>query len=98
MLKYITLSIILLIFFGTVAPTAAASFCRNYNGNNICILRIKRSAKNHWEYRAEVSINGRRKPVEIYNCRTEEKIQKNGKIVKFQPNGVGKLICSVLNK
>lgn len=98
MRKYIILSIFLLIFFFAVAPPTAASFCRNYNGNNICILSIKRSAKNYWEYRAEVSINGGRKPLEIYNCRTEEKIQKNGKIIKFQPNGAGKLICNVLNK
>ncbi|NES64621.1 MAG: hypothetical protein F6K24_04845 [Okeania sp. SIO2D1] len=98
MQKYIILSIFLFIFFFAVAPPAAASFCRNSHGNNICILSIKRSAKNYWEYRAEVSINGRRKPLEIYNCRTEKKIQKNGKIIKFQPNGAGKLICNVLNK
>ena len=98
MQKYLIFSIVLLIFFFAFVQPAAASFCRNYNGNNICILSIKRSAKNYWEYRAEVSINGRRKPLEIYNCRTEEKMQKNGKLVKFQPNGAGKLICSFLNK
>ncbi|NEP81299.1 MAG: hypothetical protein F6K17_27870 [Okeania sp. SIO3C4] len=98
MQKYIILSIFLFIFFFAVAPPAAASFCRNYNGNNICILSIKRSAKNYWEYRAEVSMNGKKKPLEIYNCRTEEKIQKNGKIIKFKPNGAGNLICNVLNK
>ncbi|MGB3509539.1 MAG: hypothetical protein WBA93_09885 [Microcoleaceae cyanobacterium] len=98
MQKYFILLIVLLIFLFAVTPPAAASFCRNYNGNKICILSIKRSAKNYWEYRAEVSINGRRKPLEIYNCHTEEKIQKDGKIVKFQPNGAGKLICNVLNK
>ena len=94
----ITLSIVLLIFFFAVAPSAAASFCRNNNGNKICILSIKRSAKYHWEYRAEVSINGVIKPLEIYNCRTQRKIQKNGDIVKFTSNGAGKFICSVLNK
>ena len=98
MLKYVILSIILLIFFFAIAPPAAASFCRNYNGNNICILSIKRSAKNHWEYRAKVSINGIKNPLEIYNCRTQIKIQKNGISQKFTPNGPGKLICSVLNK
>ena len=97
-LKYIILSIFLLIFFLAVASPVAASFCRNYNGNKICILSIKRSAKNYWEYRAEVSINGVRKPLEIYNCRTQLKTQKNGNIVKFTSNGPGKLICSVLDK
>ncbi|MGD1804855.1 hypothetical protein ACP6PL_05370 [Dapis sp. BLCC M126] len=97
-MKYITLSIILFIFLFAVASPAAASFCRNYNGNKICILSIKRSAKNYWEYRAEVSINGVKKPLEIYNCRTQQKINKNGNIVKFTSNGAGKLICSVLDK
>lgn len=85
-------------FLFAVAPPAAASFCRNYNGNKICIFSIKRSAKNYWEYRAEVSINGVKKPLEIYNCRTRQKIQKNGNIIKFTPNGAGQLICNVLNK
>ncbi|NEQ38332.1 MAG: hypothetical protein F6K40_19510 [Okeania sp. SIO3I5] len=97
MRKYLIFSIVLFILFFAVVPPAAASFCRNYNGNKICILNIKRSAKNYWEYRAEVSINGVRKPLEIYNCRTQEKIQKNGTIVKFTSHGAGQLICSVLD-
>ncbi len=96
--KYIILLLISLIFLFAVARPAAAFFCRNYNGNKICILSIKRSAKYHWEYRAEVSINDVRKPLEIYNCRSQEKIKKNGKIVKFTSNGAGELICSVLDK
>ncbi|ABG53936.1 conserved hypothetical protein [Trichodesmium erythraeum IMS101] len=98
MRKYIILSIFLFILFFAFARPVAASFCRNDKGNKICILNIKRSAKNYWEYRAEVSINGVRKPLEIYNCRTQQKIEKNGNIVKFSSNGAGKLICSILNK
>mgnify|MGYP003333226658 CR=1 FL=1 len=98
MRKYIILPIALLILFFTAAQPAVASFCRNYKENRICILSIKRSAKNYWEYRAEVSINDVRKPLEIYNCRTQQKIQKNGRIVKFESNGAGQFICSVLDK
>ena len=98
MRKYIILPIALLILFFAAAQPAAASFCRNYKGNKICILSIKRSAKNYWEYRAEVSINGARKPLEIYNCYTQQKIKKNGNIVKFTPDGAGQLICSILDK
>ncbi len=98
MRKYIILPIALLILFFTAAQPAVASFCRNYKENRICILSIKRSAKNYWEYRAEVSINDVRKPLEIYNCRTQHKIQKNGRIVKFESNGAGQFICSVLDK
>ncbi|MCL2932664.1 MAG: hypothetical protein MGG11_10510 [Trichodesmium sp. MAG_R03] len=98
MRKYIILSIVLFLLFFAVKQPAAASFCRNINGKKICILSIKRSAKNYWEYRAEVSINGSRKPLEIYNCHTQEKIQKNGNILKFTSNGAGQLICSILDK
>lgn len=98
MRKYIILSIVLFILFFAVDKSIAASFCRNYKGNKICILSIKRSAKNYWEYRAEVSINGSRKPLEIYNCHTQKKIQKNGNTLNFTSNGAGKFICSILNK
>ena len=52
MRKYIILPIALLILFFTAAQPAVASFCRNYKENRICILSIKRSAKNYWEYRS----------------------------------------------
>jgi hypothetical protein len=60
-----------------VAFPAEASFCRSLNDRSICILSIKRSAKYHWEYRAAVSINGIKSPVEIYNCRDRFKIQQD---------------------
>ena len=46
MRKYIILSIVLFLLFFAVKQPAAASFCRNINGKKICILSIKRSAKN----------------------------------------------------
>jgi hypothetical protein len=77
---------------------AKASLCRKSDGNLICILEIKRSAKYYWQYRASVSINGKVKPIKTYNCREQIKIQKNGKIVPFSSNGAGQLICNILNK
>lgn len=96
-IKYIVF-IILIILSVNIALPAKASVCRNYNGNSICILEIKRSAKYHWQYRASVSVNGKVKPIEIYNCREQIKIQKNGNRVPFSSNGAGQLICSILNK
>lgn len=94
-MKYIALVLILILSFAVALP-ARAAFCRTVNGHDICILSIKRSAKNYWEYRASVSVDGVASPVEIYNCRDRLRIQKNGTTVPFVANGPGELICSVL--
>lgn len=62
---FLTLLVILsFLFFAIIPNFAQASTCRNYNHNLICILTIKRSAKYHWLYRASVSINGEKIPIE----------------------------------
>ena len=55
--KYLAFLIVLILTFVAMFP-AEAYTCRNYNGHQVCILSIKRSAKNHWEYRASVSADG----------------------------------------
>ncbi len=91
----IIFSLIFTLFF-TVVPPAIASFCRQLNGHLICIVSIKRSAKNHWEYRTVISVDSMEKPLEIYNCRNQTKTQNDGKIVPFESDGVGELICRIL--
>ncbi len=92
------LALILIFFLSfSIAQPAAAAFCRNYQGNSICILSIERSAKYYWEYRAAVKVNGTNRPVEIYNCRDRTRTKANG-TVSFDKNGAGDLICTVLNK
>jgi hypothetical protein len=66
--QYLAFLIVLILSFLVMLP-AEAYTCRNYKGHQICILSIKRSAKNHWEYRASVSVDGVKTPVEVYNCR-----------------------------
>lgn len=88
-------SLIFTLFF-TVVPPAIASFCRQLNGHLICIVSIQRSAKNYWEYRTVISVDSIEKTLEIYNCRTQTKTQKDGKIVPFESDGVGELICRIL--
>lgn len=92
-MKYI-MSFILLIFCCSIALPAAASVCRNYEGKQICIVDLKRSAKNYWEYRAIVSIDGVKQPVEIYNCRSRSRVKKDGTLLPFAEKDAGKLICS----
>lgn len=96
-IKLITIVLILLLSFTIAQPTQAA-FCRTDKDNTICILSIKRSAKNYWEYRASVKVNGVTRPIEIYNCGDRTRIKADGKIVAFEPNSAGDLICNVLNK
>lgn len=68
MRKYIILLIFLFILFFVFVWLVVVFFCCNDKGNKICIFNIKCSVKNYWEYRVEVSINGVRKLLEIYNC------------------------------
>jgi hypothetical protein len=77
---------------------AQASICHNYGQDLICILNIKRSAKYYWQYRTEITINGVRQPMMIYDCRQKVKISQNGYKVAFTPNGFGNSICQTLNQ
>lgn len=54
------------------APTAMAGeplLCRALDNHQVCVMAIKRSAKNYWEYRVQLSIEGRLLPLERYDCR-----------------------------
>lgn len=77
-------------------PPAQAAFCRQRSGHTICILDIKRSAKNYWEYRATVRIDDRVRPPEIYNCRDRIRVKPDGSTIAFEPDSAGELICSTL--
>ncbi|MBE9125384.1 hypothetical protein IQ257_02470 [Coleofasciculus sp. LEGE 07092] len=96
-MKLMTLVLFLVLSFAIAFP-AEASFCRNTKDHSICILSIKRSAKYYWEYRAVVSVDGIERPLEIYNCRSRLRVQKDGTAVPFEPNGTGELICNVLKR
>ncbi|MCX7595638.1 MAG: hypothetical protein N2235_18150 [Fischerella sp.] len=96
-MKFIAL-VLLLIHFFLIAFPAEASVCRNYQGHQICILSIKRSAKNYWEYRAAVSVDGVKRPIEIYNCRDRIKVEPDEVIVPFEDNDPGELICSYFER
>jgi len=96
-IKFITL-LLLLTFSLAIAPPAEASFCRNSNDHSICVLSIKRSAKNYWEYRVVISIDGKKQPLEVYNCRKRIKINRQGDIIPFQTNSPGEIICSFFKK
>ncbi|MEH1833456.1 MAG: hypothetical protein V7L29_15610 [Nostoc sp.] len=100
-IKYVILALLLILFF-TVAHPAFASVCRNYDvydglRHQICILSINRSAKNYWEYRATVSVDGVKRPTEVYNCRERVKVQRGGTVLPFEQKDPGEMICSFFN-
>lgn len=83
--------------FFTLSLPAEAAFCRTEGGKSICILQIKRSAKNYWQYRASVRVNGTVTPIEVYDCRRRVKTPKNGQPIPFESRGAGELICRFAN-
>ena len=97
MSKYILILLFLMISFWFSSP-ALARVCRNYDGQEICILSIKRSAKKYWEYRVSVSVDGVKTPVEIYNCRGKFKINQNSNVEQFKKNRSGEMICGFFKK
>lgn len=92
---YAFLLVLTILLFPSIAH---ASACMQNNYKKICILEIKRSAKNFWEYRASVSINGVVQPIEKYNCRSRMKTKKDGATIPFEENGAGDFICSFFKK
>lgn len=80
-----------------ISPLSAV-FCRTVDGHQLCILEIQRSAKNHWEYRAIVRIDGQTQPKQVYDCQDRVRIQPNGEIFAFQRLDGGDLICSFFRR
>lgn len=76
-------------------------FCRVVEGHSVCVLSLQRSAKNFWEYRAAVSVDGVVRPVEVYDCRdrsasqNENRLQHktDGKTVSFAKDIAGAIVC-----
>jgi len=93
------LLILLLVFWLGYMPIAHADMCRERNGHRVCVLKLKRSAKNFWEYRAKVSIDGKKQANrEIYNCRDHTLTRKGKYPIPYKPNSPGELVCSIFQK
>lgn len=94
MFKLFTVVVAILYWWWAVATPALAAPCYYLNNNQICLEKIKRSAKNYWEYRIVVSVDGVKQPQATYNCRSRTKIKSDRTVEDFQPNGFGEFICS----
>lgn len=97
--KYKRLWLLLLVFWIAYAPAADAAMCRERFEQQVCILQLKRSAKNYWEYRAKVSIEGeKQRAKEIYNCRDRTLTRKGKYPIPFPPDSPGELVCKTFQK
>ena len=74
---------------------AQASSCRIVNGHEVCILRMKRSAKRYWEYRARVQVDGVRRPMERYDCRDRLRLPSDGTIVPYWQDESVDVVCAL---
>ena len=93
--------LLLLVFWLGFIPVANAdlNMCRDRYGKQVCILKLKRSAKNYWEYRAKISIDGKKqKYYEVYNCRDRTLLRVDRFPVDFEPNSPGELVCQTFQK
>jgi hypothetical protein len=88
------ISIGLLGWWMSVAP-ANAEFCRQVDGHRICIVSIKRSAKNYWQYQAKVSTDGIEQPIASYDCRERSITDRDGNMSSFRSRKDGKIVCSL---
>jgi hypothetical protein len=86
---------VLLIVLVADVPPAEAAFCRSVDGQQVCVVSIKRSAKYYWEYRVVVSVDGVEKPLELYNCRDRVRLQPDGTRLPFQPDDLGEQVCNL---
>lgn len=97
------LAIALGVIWGTGMPTAQAKgaepiYCRDRDGHQICILSIKRSAKNFWEYRTVVSIDAQVQPQAIYDCLNRLWIDPEGYAEPFARHPAGPVICQIFQR
>ena len=74
---------------------AATPICKEINNHQVCIRKIKRSAKNYWEYWALVEVDGQRRPKETYNCRDRVLIDTDNILVPFDRELAGDFVCQL---
>jgi hypothetical protein len=90
-------SIWLLSWMMGVAP-ADAAFCRQLEGHQICIIDIKRSAKNYWQYQAVVSNDGIESPPASYDCRERLITDLAGNLSSFRSRKDAQFVCSLYRR
>ncbi|WP_439341984.1 hypothetical protein [Vacuolonema iberomarrocanum] len=84
--------------FSVAVSAAQAAYCRTVEGHEVCILDIHRSAKNYWEYRARVSVDGEARPMAVYDCRDRTLLRPDGTRVSFRNDITGDVVCRLFRR
>lgn len=88
-----------LLLLGCAMPLSAqASPCRTIGDRAVCISKIQRSAKNYWEYRVVLTVDGVAQPLAVYNCRDRWRVLKDGTVAPFQPEDGGEWVCRAFKR
>lgn len=102
----ITIALGLLVILCLISPIAgpiqgaiaAPLTCRTVQGHRQCLVDVQRSAKNHREYRAIVSIDGVEQGRTLYDCQRRIRIGRDRRPQPFQSDGPGPWICTLLDR
>jgi hypothetical protein len=87
-----------LVWTAGMALPAVAAQCQTVASQEVCVLNLRRSAKNYWEYWAQLSINGVKQPERVYDCRVFAKersrnIPSELSAETVKSESIGSLVC-----
>lgn len=88
----------LLIMTSVAVPKALAAplLCRTVANHQVCVLSIKRSAKNFWDYRVQLQVDGKPHPQERYNCRSSTPSSRAE--ISPSPSALREFVCGLIYK
>jgi hypothetical protein len=93
-LKLLTLIGLVLACWLVIIPVTQAATCQEIAAEQVCIQKIKRSAKYYWEYRVNLSINAVKQAVRVYNCRDRYYLLPDRTQRSYQQSDrLGKMVC-----
>lgn len=104
MMKIRLVAVLLAIALGltSFALPAQARHCDHRSGHEICLERVRRSAKYHWRYRVEATVDGQRQPLTRYDCRDRTRTPLSGPhqghAENFTAGGIGDQLCRLLDR
>lgn len=85
----------------SLALPAHARPCYHRSDHEICLERVRRSAKYHWRYRVATTVDGKRQPLTRYDCRDRTRTPlagpQQGYSEKFTEAGIGDQLCQLLD-
>ena len=95
MLKNCFILILFIVASFLITPRTEANICKSWSGHQVCVVRMKRSAKYYWEYRTILSVDGNKRPEIVYDCRhfSYFKPDKTKVYFKDNKNDLGNFVC-----